>query len=131
SFQRDPALVHVAIGTLVIGVTSFFRDAAVFKHLAEHVLPALPRANPRIWSAGCSDGGELYSVAMLMAELGLLEGAVLLGSDCRPPAVACAREGRYDLAAVRDVPSCCAERYLEPHSSTQARISRRLRAAAQ
>src|SRR5207244_124949 len=60
--DRDPARIPFAIGTLVIGVTSFFRDAAVFDHLTYTVLPALPKPpqQRRIWCAGCSDGDELY-----------------------------------------------------------------------
>jgi chemotaxis methyl-accepting protein methylase len=104
--EQEPGLIALALGTMVLGVSGFFRDAGVFADLREHVLPALPRraGHPRVWSVGCSDGQELYSVAMLLGEAGALGGATLLGTDCRSAAVARARDGRYEEARVHDVP---------------------------
>jgi chemotaxis methyl-accepting protein methylase len=104
--EREPGLLSAALSAMLIGVTGFFRDAGVFEQIRHTVLPALPRraGHPRVWSVGCSDGQELYSVAILMKELDLLRGATLLGTDCRAAAVARAREGRYDDNAMRDVP---------------------------
>ena len=138
--QDDPPAVAAAVNTMVLGVTSFFRDAAVFDHLTYTVLPALPRSTtgggggggggPRVWSAGCSDGEELYSVAMLLAEMNLLHGSYLLGSDCRAHAVARARAGRYEPRMLRDVPPSWQEKYFEP-DGTMARVRPELRAAVQ
>ena len=72
---RFPELLPRTLDTLLIGVTGFARDAAVFDALARIALPSL-RARPddlRVWSAGCADGSELYSAAILLAEAGLLE----------------------------------------------------------
>jgi chemotaxis methyl-accepting protein methylase len=92
---------------LLIGVTSFFRDRAVFDVLERRVLPELARhrdqAPLRIWSAACSDGHELYSLAILAAEAGLLPRCELVGTDCRPEATYRARLGVYDEHAVRDL----------------------------
>ncbi len=59
--QRHPILLEVALSALVIGVTSFFRDAATFATLNDRVLPELLAdcPGPRVWSVGCSDGAEL------------------------------------------------------------------------
>ena len=97
----------------MIGVTNFFRDPHVFAQLAERALTYLPtcRGAVRVWSAGCSDGSELYSVAMLAAELGVLGRCELLGTDCRPDAVERARAGVFDDAAVRGVPPDLLRRY--------------------
>src|SRR5271169_6125755 len=58
---------------LLINVTGFFRDAAVFDFLAKSVIPDLVRDHTldrplRIWVAGCSSGEETYSLAMLFRE---------------------------------------------------------------
>lgn len=58
---------------LLIGVTSFFRDARAFEALASQVIPPLVAAhgpgNPvRAWVPGCSTGEEAYSIAMLLLE---------------------------------------------------------------
>jgi chemotaxis protein methyltransferase CheR len=111
----NPGLVPAAVGTMLIGVTSFFRDPAVFGPLGRDLLPALaaPGRPLRVWSAACSDGAELYSVAMLLAESNLLHRCTLLGTDCRREAVARAAAGVYDDAACRSVPPDLLGRYLE------------------
>jgi chemotaxis protein methyltransferase CheR len=92
---NNPHLTDVALNTLLIGVSEFFRDPAVFGSLRTHVIPALAhRRRPlRVVSVGCSFGAELYSVAMLLAQAGLVDGSHLLGIDCRPAAVALAKTG--------------------------------------
>jgi two-component system, chemotaxis family, CheB/CheR fusion protein len=65
---------HVALfNTVLINVTSFFRDPDAWKALAEDVIPRIvdevgDTRTIRIWSAGCSSGDEPYSIAMLLAE---------------------------------------------------------------
>ncbi len=105
--ESNPRLVSVAVDAVLIGVTGFFRDAAVFEALRELVLPAVLDASdgaPRVWSAGCSDGAALWAVASLRAELGALDGAHLLGTDCRRAAVRDASAGAYDEPSLRGVP---------------------------
>lgn len=106
ALRRHPHLLKPAISTLIIGVTGFFRDAQVFAALAQSVLPELlsRSSGPRIWSIGCSDGAELYSLGMLLAERGGLQRSTLLGIDCRADAIASARAGRYDPPSLRGVP---------------------------
>ncbi len=95
--ENRPDLLPAAVGSLLIGVTEFFRDPAVFEAVRARVVPELAargRGPLRIWSAGCSSGEELYSLAILLAEAGLLAGSFLLGTDCRIEAVRQARSGR-------------------------------------
>ena len=89
---------------LLINVTGFFRDAAVFDFLAKSVIPDLVRDHPldrplRIWVAGCSSGEETYSLAMLFREqIDASKRDIKLqifASDVDPDAVASAREGLY------------------------------------
>ena len=58
--------------TILINVTSFFRDEETWAHLRETVIPEVLTANRdgsvRVWSAGCASGEEPFSVAMLLAE---------------------------------------------------------------
>jgi chemotaxis protein methyltransferase CheR len=90
-----------ALGALMIGVTEFFRDPAAFLALGA-LLPLLKRPDRplRVLSVGCSDGSELYSIAILLAEQGLLDGARLHGLDARPAAIRKARAGVYPAAAI-------------------------------
>jgi two-component system CheB/CheR fusion protein len=58
--------------TVLINVTSFFRDPAGWEYLARDVLPGILReklGEPiRVWSAGCASGEEAYTAAILLAE---------------------------------------------------------------
>ena len=115
--RQKPALLKVALNALLIGVTGFFRDAAVFEAL-RGALPELAATNRgrgrglRIWSAACSEGAELYSVAMLLMELGLEPDVTdLLGTDCRTDAVNVARAGAYSADFVGDLPTNLLTRY--------------------
>jgi chemotaxis protein methyltransferase CheR len=113
--DAKPELLPLALSTLLIGVSAFFRDAAAFDTLRAAVVPALG-AMPgtlRVWSAGCSTGAELYGVAILLAEAGLLDRAELLGTDCRLDALDEARAGVFGADALRDVGEDLRARYFE------------------
>lgn len=85
---------------------------------------------PRIWSVGCSDGAELYSLAMLLEARGGLRRASLLGTDCRADAIARAIQGSFELSAIKNVPAEFRGRYLLFHDA-RWRVHPRLRAATE
>ncbi len=102
--MEGTALFH----DLLIGVTSFFRDPAVFKALEDLVIPGFfdGRASEtpiRVWSAGCSTGEEAYSVAILLKErmeaIGQTRPVQVFATDLDPSAIAIARIGLYGPAA--------------------------------
>lgn len=125
-----PALVWPLLDVVLLGVTQFCRDAAVFGALRERHLPHLlaRQPHPRIWSAGCSEGQELYSVAACLAEHDALERCELLGTDCRPEAIARARAGEYAAGAVDQLPPAWSRTLFFPFRNS-ARIHPRLRTA--
>src|SRR5690606_25230318 len=92
-----PELLEEALDVLLLGVTQFFRDPTVFACLRDRVLPELVRDGGRIrvWSAACSEGQELYSVALLLHGCRALERSELLGTDLRASAIARAQAGTY------------------------------------
>jgi chemotaxis protein methyltransferase CheR len=70
---REPSLSQQVVEALLNNETYFFRDRGPFDVLQRHALPELARKREkskrlRIWSAGCSTGQEVYSLAMLFAE---------------------------------------------------------------
>jgi two-component system, chemotaxis family, CheB/CheR fusion protein len=102
--QSDAAERDQLAADLLIHVTSFFRDPAVFAHLAATAIPDLLKAltsdRPlRVWVAGCSTGEEAYSLAMLcietMEQVGFHGQLQILASDVDPEAIATARAGLY------------------------------------
>jgi len=71
--QENPKETEILFKELLIGVTSFFRDTAVWEKLKESVLPELLNELPngyvlRAWVAGCSTGEEAYSLAIVFKE---------------------------------------------------------------
>jgi chemotaxis protein methyltransferase CheR len=101
--RRDPAVRASLRRSILVPVTGLFRDPEQFDLLAQRVLPALlrTRSGLGVWSAGCSDGSELYSVALLLRQLGALEGSRLVGSDLSGARVDVARRGGVVPEAVR------------------------------
>jgi chemotaxis methyl-accepting protein methylase len=111
--ERNRLLVAPAIDSVLIGVTSFFRDQQVYGAIERLVIPRITEKHAtRVWSAGCSDGAELYSLAMLLAERGVLHRCALLGTDCRIEATRRAAAGRFlDSQAERDIPPALLGKY--------------------
>ena len=84
--------------SVAVSVSGLFRDPAQFDLLEGTLLPPLIADGRRIsvWSAGCADGSELYSVAVLLQRLDVLDRALLLGSDLLDENLVLARRGSYD-----------------------------------
>ena len=112
---RNPALLRNAVSSLLIGVSEFFRDRDVFDAQQKIIMEnfAIRQERIRVWSAGCSNGAELYSVAILLAEAGLLNRSFLVGTDCRPDAIQEARDGIYRWACVQQVAAPRLQKYFE------------------
>ena len=108
--------------TILINVTSFFRDAGVWATLARDVVPALLKERPsghmlRIWSAGCASGQELYTIAMVLAEVlgteAFRERVKIYATDVDEEALNEARAASYDERHVGDVPPDLLDKYFD------------------
>ncbi len=101
--DQEPALANRIIDALLNNETYFFRDRRPFETLEQQVLPALAQRRQasrrlRIWSAGCSTGQEVYSLAMLFADdPGQWRGWTIdiVGTDVSATVVDRARSGVY------------------------------------
>jgi chemotaxis protein methyltransferase CheR len=106
---REPALATHVIEALLNNETYFFRDRQPFDLLAALALPALARSRAdkkrlRFWSAGCSTGQEVYSLAMMFAEDPLKwQGwsIDILGTDVSGTVIDRARSGTYSQFEVQ------------------------------
>lgn len=98
---REPALFDQMLQFFTVQLSEMFRDPAYFKALREHVLPVL-RTYPsfKVWIAGCSSGEEVWSLAIVLAEEGLLDRAVLYATDINPQALRRAEAGMYPIDRV-------------------------------
>jgi chemotaxis protein methyltransferase CheR len=101
--RSDPAVRAALRRSILVPVTGLFRDAEQFELLEKRVLPGLLARRSRFsaWSAGCSDGSELYSVVLMLRQLGALADSRLLGSDLSAGRIELARQGAMVSATVR------------------------------
>ena len=83
--------------SLAVPVSRMFRDAEQFDLIEREVLPQLPRQGRRlaVWSAGCADGSELATIALLLQRDGLADRGLLLGSDLLDENIVAARRARF------------------------------------
>ena len=118
--QANPQELDLLFRELLIGVTSFFRDADAFQALDVLGLGAIFAGKPdgyvvRCWIAGCSTGEEAYSIAMLLREhmdrAGIHYGIQIFATDLDPEAVDFARAGRYPAGITTDVSPKRLERF--------------------
>lgn len=128
----NPSLIRPAIDAVLLGVTEFGRDRTVFEHLRLEILPQLLQAakNLRIWSAACSEGPELYSVATLLADAGRLGDCELVGTDCRIDAIDRARSGVFSTDTLAKLDEAVRKRHFALDGS-HARVAALLRSAVQ
>lgn len=81
-----------------VNVTEMFRDPAFYKSLRENVLKRLATYPViKVWIAGCSTGEEVYSMAILLKEEGLLDRSVIYATDINQRALQAAKDGIYRM----------------------------------
>jgi chemotaxis protein methyltransferase CheR len=92
--------------TLVVNETFFFREYDQLQAvLTRFVVPKIEAGvRPRIWCAACSTGEEPATIAIWLAERGLLNAVDLIASDISAAALAIARAGRYRSRSLRQIP---------------------------
>ena len=114
--RQNPQEIDLLFNELLIGVTSFFRDAAVWHHMRDTALPALlagrgTQTKFRAWVAGCSTGEEAYTLAIVFTEVlrRLPEHHActlqIFASDLSADAIATARMGRYPNSIGASMPA--------------------------
>ncbi|MDB5106297.1 MAG: methylase of chemotaxis methyl-accepting protein [Fibrobacteres bacterium] len=88
--------------TMSVNVTSMFRDPEFYINFRRDIIPVL-RTYPfiRIWHAGCSTGQEVYSMAILLAEEGLIDRCRIYATDMDETVLRKARDGIFSLTAIR------------------------------
>jgi chemotaxis protein methyltransferase CheR len=98
---HDPAMFPALLDFLTVPVSEMFRDPSYFRSLRETVIPLL-RTYPslKIWVAGCSTGEEVYSLAILLREEGLLARSLIYATDINPHVLQKAAAGVYEVERI-------------------------------
>jgi chemotaxis protein methyltransferase CheR len=99
---HETSLLPDLMDILTVQVSEMFRDPPYYKALRERVVPML-RTYPslKIWVAGCSTGEEVYSMAILLKEEGLLERSLIYATDINAVALEKAQSGLYDIDRIK------------------------------
>lgn len=105
--ERDPAELQVLLDRITINVSELFRNADKWKELQEQILPSLlqHRLSLKLWSAGCSNGAEPYSLMILLDLLKPNQTHTLYATDLDQNILKRAREGRFtknEIASIGD-----------------------------
>jgi chemotaxis protein methyltransferase CheR len=99
---HDPHMFMQLLQYLTIPVSEMFRDPEHFLALRREVVPLLKTyPSLKIWIAGCSTGEEVYSMAILLREEGLLERTIIYATDINPTSLEKAKQGIYSLERMR------------------------------
>ncbi|MEZ0371199.1 MAG: CheR family methyltransferase, partial [Candidatus Sericytochromatia bacterium] len=95
--DAQPAQVQDFLDFMTINTSEFFRNPERFQELKQKVLPPLlvGRGPVRIWSAGCANGAEIYSLVILLANLQKLNQCQLLATDIDSRALEKARQAEF------------------------------------
>ncbi|AWE08548.1 chemotaxis protein CheR [Lysinibacillus sp. 2017] len=94
----DEQLLNMLLNDFSINVTEMFRDPSFFKVFRQQVVPQFQQLDKlRVWHAGCATGEEVYSMAILLQEEGLLEKTVMYATDMNENVLKKAQQGAFPL----------------------------------
>jgi two-component system, chemotaxis family, CheB/CheR fusion protein len=118
----DPQEFARLFDTILINVTSFFRDPQAWEFVRSDVVPGIlaqrKDSDPiRVWSTGCSTGEEAYTIAMIFAEVmgdeEFMSRVKIYATDVDDSALTLGRHATYSEAQVEPVPEELRDRYFE------------------
>jgi two-component system CheB/CheR fusion protein len=128
-FARYQAYVEVhpdeiasLFNTILINVTSFFRDPAAWEVVQQLAIPRIIASKPaggaiRVWSAGCATGEEAYTLAMVLSEeLGVEQfraRVTIYATDLDEDALNAARHGAFTDRQIESVPPRLLDKYFD------------------
>ncbi len=96
--KNEPSYLQEFVEEVTVNTTELFRDGAFWIYLRDNVIPLLRDFSTiRIWHAGCSSGEEVFSMAILLQEAGLLDKTKLIATDLNESVINRAMQGKYSM----------------------------------
>lgn len=100
---HDEAAMNRLLDQLSVNVTTMFRDPSFFRAFREKVVPHLWSVPfVRIWTAGCSSGEEVHSLAILLHEEGLYDRCRIYATDMNTRVVERAKSGIFQVSQMQE-----------------------------
>ncbi len=94
--KNDSVFVEEVVKEITVNTTELFRDPQVWQALRFSILPRFKNNSViNIWHSGCSTGQEVYSMLILLHELGLFEKAKVYATDINTDVIDIAKSGEY------------------------------------
>ncbi len=106
---RDADFFSAAIDDLLVNLTELFRNPDVWLMMRDEILDKFRNQRVNIWHAGCSTGEEVYTMAMVLEEKGMLTHTQTLATDLSKKAIKAAQLGNYPVTLLKQ--------YLKPFLS--------------
>ena len=127
--ENEPEeFVHL-FNTVLINVTTFFRDTTPWELLRGQIIPKMleqkrPQGSIRVWSAGCATGEEAFTLAMMFADVMGMDAfrsrVKIYATDVDEDALSAARAATFTAKDVENIPPATLERYFEPFNGRLA-----------
>ncbi|MEH2080782.1 MAG: CheR family methyltransferase [Nostoc sp.] len=117
-----PEEFNYIFNTILINITTFFRDPSAWEYIAEQILPNLIKKKKasdkiRIWSAGCASGEEAYTLAMLIAQIlgaeEFCQRVKIYATDVDEEALNQARQAVYSAEDIQTIPDELRQKYFD------------------
>lgn len=100
---HDPEALRRLVFALSASSNRIFRSPEYFRAFRERVVPFLRTYSfARLWFPACSTGEDVYSVAAILREEGILERCMIYATDLSDIALARARAGVYDAGTLEE-----------------------------
>lgn len=100
---NTPGFFNRFLIEVTVNVTEMFRDPAFYQALRHDVFPYLATfPHIKIWSAGCSTGEEVYSLAIMLKAEGLYERSFIYGTDINSDVLEKAKQGIIGLQKMKE-----------------------------
>ncbi len=100
---HDASGMNRFLHTVSVDTTALFRDPGFYRSFREKVVPSLSTHRTiRIWHAGCSTGEEVYSMAIVLHEEGLLERTRIYATDMVDHVLKKGKQGIYPIGKMKE-----------------------------
>ncbi len=104
--NKNPDELNNLLSTITINLSYFFRNFETFEYLKTDIFPMFTKKEKVIfWSAGCAQGEEAYSLAMLASETDILGKTIIYATDIDEESLKKAEQGVYPTAVLQYTPS--------------------------
>ncbi|MEM9023654.1 MAG: protein-glutamate O-methyltransferase CheR [Bacteroidota bacterium] len=96
--RKDRTFFERFLQEITVNTTEMFRDPSFWRNVRDELLPEFRKFGKiRIWHAGCSSGEEVYSMAILLHEAGMLDNAIIYATDIDQGILHQARSGNHAI----------------------------------